>query len=109
MSELIPQDPISNIDTEVNIPVYVNPLTKIEPLVFPIIGNATRLLVRVLPFDTIHTTCNLYFELQDESGKVIYNGNYTLTDSEFATWASDNVYLEDLICNQLGLTKKYYE
>jgi len=107
MDELISQDPISNISAEAesNIPVYVNPLTKIQPLVFPIIGTATRLLVRVLPFDTIHTTCNLYFELQDEDRKVIYSGNYTLTDSEFATWASDNVYLEDLVCAQLVITK----
>ena len=105
MSDLIPNEQTPDIDIYSTQQSVYNPLTKIQPLVFSIIGTATRILVRVLNFHTYDKTCTLYFELQDETGKTIYNGNYTLSSSEFSTWASDNSYLEDLVCNYLGVVK----
>jgi hypothetical protein len=77
----------------------------IQPVEIQFLGTATQLIVRVLSFDTSATTCSLYYELQDENGVQLIAKNYTLTTGEFTTWTSDNIYLEDLICNMLGLTK----
>lgn len=71
--------------------------------------QATDLMIRVMPFETTATTCQLYYEIKSESGEKLADGNITLTQEEFEAWGRDNVYIEDLALTKLGLCRKEIE
>lgn len=91
-------------------------MTQIQPIVFPILGTANELLVRVLSFETDAPTATTYYELVEvtettdpdgnviTSNKQIANGNYTLTEAEFAAWGEDNLYVVECVADHLGIT-----
>jgi hypothetical protein len=79
--------------------------------------EATDLMVRVMPFETSATTCQLYYELKacytsvngepvPENCTVLANGNLSLTEVEFEAWGQSNTYIEDLALSKLFLTRK---
>ena len=76
----------------------------IQPVNFPIVGTAVTLNVTVLSFATNATTCTTYYQLLTEEGKTCLEGNYTLTEEEFAQWGQDNSYVDDIVANYLGVT-----
>jgi len=65
----------------------------------------TDLMVRVLPFETNAVSCGTYYEIKDENSELLASGNIYLTEAEFAAWAADNTYVEDIVLNKLGLTR----
>lgn len=78
-------------------------MANIQPITFPIIGEATTLNVLVLNFATDATTCTTYYQLMTEEGKKCAEGNYTLTEQEFADWGEDNAYIDNIVANQIGV------
>jgi len=73
-------------------------MAKIQPIVFPLNqGTATELNVLILSFKTSATTCTTYYELKTDEGAVLTNGNYTLTESEFAAWGTNNEYVAECV------------
>ena len=80
-------------------------MAKIEPVVFPLnAGTATEMSVLILNFPTDATTCTTYYELKTDEGAVLTNGNYTLTEAEFAAWGEDNSWVEQCVGNAIGVT-----
>lgn len=80
-------------------------MTQIEPVVFPLNqGTATQMTVLILNFPTDAVTCTTYYELLTEDGIVLSNGNYTLTDVEFALWGFDNTLVDGYVANAIGVT-----
>ena len=80
-------------------------MAKIQPIVFPLnAGIATEMSVLILSFETSATTCTTYYELKSEEGTVLTNGNYTLTEQEFAAWGEDNTWVEQCVANAIGVT-----
>ena len=85
-------------------------MAKIQPVVFPLnAGTATEMTVLILNFETSATTCTTYYELKSEgteevTSKVLSNGNYTLTEEEFAAWGFDNEYVAECVANAIGVT-----
>ena len=80
-------------------------MAKIQPIVFPLnAGTATELTVLILNFETTATTCTTYYELKSDEGAVLTNGNYTLTEQEFAAWGTDNEYVAECVANAIGVT-----
>jgi len=85
-------------------------MAKIQPIVFPLnAGTATEMSVLILNFETNATTCTTYYELKSEAteevpAKVLSNGNYTLTEAEFAAWGEDNTWVEQCVANAIGVT-----
>lgn len=85
-------------------------MAKIQPIVFPLNqGTAKELSVLVLNFSTEAVTCTTYYELKTEStettpSKVLQNGNYTLTELEFAEWGFDNEWVTQCVANAVGVT-----
>jgi hypothetical protein len=92
-------------------------MAKIQPIEFPILGTANDMIVRILPFEMDDTTATTYYELREvtdvtnEEGevtgkttKMITNGNYQLTEEEFAAWGQDNSYVVECVANHLGIT-----
>lgn len=76
----------------------------IEPVVFPLNeGTATRLTVLVLNFETNATTCTTYYQLLTEEGVQLRQGNYTLTEEQFATWGTDNSVVDNYVAEYLGV------
>lgn len=78
-------------------------MTKIEPVIFPIIGTATKLSVLILNFLTSAATATTYYQLLTDDGVQCLQGNYQLTDEEFAAWGQDNSYIDDIVANYLGV------
>ena len=78
-------------------------MTKIEPVIFPIIGTATKLSVLILNFLTSASTATTYYQLLTDDGVQCLQGNYQLTDQEFAAWGQDNSYIDDIVANHLGV------
>jgi len=80
-------------------------MAKIQPIVFPLNqGTATELSVLILNFQTDATTCTTYYELKTDEGTVLTNGNYTLTEQEFAAWGTNNEYVAECVANAIGVT-----
>ena len=76
----------------------------IEPVVFPLNqGTATRMTVLVLNFETTATTCQTYYELLTEDGKKLQDGNYTLTEEQFAAWGQDNNVVNEYVAEAIGV------
>ena len=80
-------------------------MAKIQPVIFPLnAGTATELSVLILNFQTDATTCTTYYELKTDEGTVLTNGNYTLTEEEFAGWGYDNEHVAQCVANAIGVT-----
>ena len=76
----------------------------IEPVVFPLNeGTATRMTVLVLNFPTDATTATTYYQLLTEEGAQLRQGNYTLTEEEFATWGTDNNVVNQYVADAIGV------
>ena len=79
-------------------------MAKIQPIVFPLnAGTATEMSVLILNFETSATTCTTYYELKTDEGAVLTNGNYTLTEEEFAAWGTDNEWVAECVANAIGV------
>lgn len=79
-------------------------MAKIQPISFPFIGTATDLRVIVLNFDTDAKQCTTYYEILTEDRRQCTQGNYDLSEAEFAAWGEDNTYIDNLIATHLGIT-----
>jgi hypothetical protein len=85
-------------------------MAKIQPITFPLnAGTATEMSVLILNFETSATTCTTYYELKSEAteevpAKVLSNGNYTLTDMQFALWGFDNTLVDGYVAEAIGVT-----
>ena len=80
-------------------------MAKIQPIKFPLNqGTATEMSVLILNFETNAVTCTTYYELKTDEGTVLTNGNYTLTEQEFAAWGFDNEYVAECVANAIGVT-----
>lgn len=76
----------------------------IEPVVFPLNeGTATRMTVLVLNFATDAVTATTYWQLLTEEGKQLSQGNYTLTEEEFANWGENNNFVNECVANAIGV------
>ena len=76
----------------------------IQPVVFPLNeGTATRLTVLVLNFPTDATTATTYYQLLTEEGVQLRQGNYTLTEEEFANWGTDNNVVNQYVADAIGV------
>jgi len=79
-------------------------MAKIQPVIFPLNqGTATEMTVLILNFETSATTCTTYYELKTDEGTVLTNGNYTLTEEEFAAWGLDNEYVTECVASAIGV------
>jgi hypothetical protein len=84
-------------------------MAKIQPIKFPLnAGTATQMTVLILNFETTATTCTTYYELKTDEGAVLSNGNYTLTEEEFAAWGEDNTWVEQCVANAIGVVITTY-
>jgi hypothetical protein len=77
----------------------------IEPIVYPLNqGTASRMTVLVLNFATDATTAMTYYQLLTEEGVQLSQGNYTLTEEQFAAWGQDNSYVNQCVAQEIGVT-----
>lgn len=77
----------------------------IEPIVYPLnAGTATRLEVYIQQHTTTATTCQTYWELKTEEGAVLDQGNYMLTEEQFASWGQDNSVVNEYVAEAIGVT-----
>jgi hypothetical protein len=80
-------------------------MAKIQPITFPLnAGTATEMSVLILNFETSATTCTTYYELKTEEGKMLSNGNYNLTEEQFAAWGEDNAWVNQCVADAIGVT-----
>jgi len=76
-------------------------MVNIQPVVFPIVGTATKLSVIVLGFPTSAKDCGTYYALLTDDNVKLIEGNYQLTEAEFAAWGVDNNYINEVVANYL--------
>lgn len=79
-------------------------MAQIQPLTFPITGDAVELEVSVLGFKTDDPTCTVYYRLLGADKTVCNQGHYTMTPEEFEQWGADNSYVDDITAAHLGVT-----
>jgi hypothetical protein len=78
-------------------------MVNIQPVVFPIVGTATKLSVTVLGFATNAKTCGTYYALLTEDNVKVIENNYYLTEAEFTAWGVDNSYIDDIVASHLNV------
>lgn len=79
----------------------------IEPIIFPLnSGTAVVMKVLILNFATNAKTANTYYQLLTEDNILLREGNYTLTEEEFALWGQDNNDVNIYLANFLGVKIK---
>ena len=79
-------------------------MTQIQPITFPIKGTATQMAVLVLNFETNATTAVTYWQLFTEDGAQVADGNYTMTEEQFAEWGTDNNVVNEYVADAIGVT-----
>ena len=79
-------------------------MTQIQPITFPIKGTATQMSVLVLNFDTNATTAVTYWQLFTEDNIQVLDGNYTMTEEQFAAWGTDNNVVNEYVAEAIGVT-----
>jgi hypothetical protein len=79
-------------------------MVNIQPVVFPIVGTATKLTVTVLGFATNAKSCGTYYALMTDKNVKVIEGNYQLTEDEFSAWGVDNNYINTIVANFLNVT-----
>ena len=79
-------------------------MTQIQPITFPIKGTATQMSVLVLNFDTNATTATTYWQLFTEDNTQVLDGNYTMTEEQFAAWGQDNNVVNEYVADAIGVT-----
>lgn len=79
-------------------------MTQIQPITFPIKGIATQMSVLVLNFETNATTATTYWQLFTEDGIQVLDGNYTMTEEQFAEWGQDNNVVNEYVADAIGVT-----
>ena len=79
-------------------------MIQIEPLNIPTKGIASQMSVLVLNFATNATTAQTYWQLYDEQGTPLLDGNYTMTEEQFATWGTDNNVVNEYVADAIGVT-----
>ena len=68
--------------------------------------EGVQIMIRPIINSTTDKSCNTYYEVQSEKGEVLASGNVQISETDYATWAEDNAFLEDVVLKQLGLTRK---
>jgi hypothetical protein len=77
----------------------------IEPVPFQVPqGLATRMTVKVLEFDTDAITAGTYWRLLTEEGDQLQQGNYYMTEEQFAAWGQDNSVVNEYVAEAIGVT-----
>lgn len=66
------------------------------------ITSATQLLF-YLGYDDLKTTARFYYELQNENGVMLGNGNIEITGEQYQSWDGTNESAWDFAANKLGL------
>lgn len=79
-------------------------MTQIQPITFPIKGTATQMSVLVLNFETNATTAVTYWQLFTEDNIQVLDGNYTMTEEQFAEWGYDNNVVNEYVADAIGVT-----
>lgn len=79
-------------------------MAQIQPVTFPIVGEAVTLEVTVAAFKTNATVAGTYYELKKADGTNVIVGNYQMTEEQFAAWGQDNSVVEEYVADALGLT-----
>jgi len=79
-------------------------MAQIQPVTFPIVGEAVTLEVTVGGFKTNATTAGTYYELKKADGINVIVGNYQMTEEQFAAWGQDNSVVDDYVAEFLGVT-----
>jgi hypothetical protein len=77
----------------------------IKPVEFKVPqGVATRMTVKVLEFETDQTSTNTYWRLLTEEGQQLQQGNYYMTEEQFAEWGKDNTVVNQYVAEAIGVT-----
>lgn len=77
----------------------------IKPVEFEVPkGIATRMTVKVLEFETSATSTNTYWRLLTEEGEQLQQGNYYMTEEQFAEWGKDNSVVNQYVAEAIGVT-----
>jgi hypothetical protein len=79
-------------------------MIQIESLNIPTKGTASQMSVLVLNFATNATTAETYWQLYDDEGTPLLDGNYIMTDEQFATWGTDNNVVNEYVADAIGVT-----
>lgn len=79
-------------------------MAQIQPVEFPIIGEAVSLEVTVGAFKTDDILATTYYKLNKADGTRCIEGNYDLTAEQFAAWGQDNSVVEQYVAEYLGVT-----
>jgi predicted secreted protein len=67
-------------------------------------GEATRMTVKVLEFDTDATTTGTYWRLLTEEGEQLQQGNYYMTEEQFQAWGYNNSIVNQYVADAIGVT-----
>ena len=67
---------------------------------------ANHITVKLEAFYTNAKTASAFYSIQNKEFEELLSGNYELTEQEYDGWEGDNVYVEDLVLNYLGLKRR---
>jgi hypothetical protein len=81
-------------------------MIKIKPITLGLPPKqANQLFVRPIINSTSDVSCNTYYEVSTEEGETLANGNCPISEEQYALWADDNTYIEDIVIAFLGLQR----
>lgn len=67
--------------------------------------EATQIMIRPLIGSTTDTYCSTYYEVLSENNVILASGNIPISEEDYALWADDNSFIEDIVLKQLTLER----
>ena len=68
-------------------------------------NTVSRVEFRVIQLE-LNKLCRVSCQLHDKYNRLIKTEIYDIEGAEYQGWGADDLYLENLLLNKLGLTKK---
>jgi len=67
--------------------------------------EATHILIRPIINSTQDTSCNTYYQVFSKEGQELASGNLPIDEKQYAEWADDNSFIENIVLSTLKLNR----
>jgi hypothetical protein len=81
-------------------------MIKIKPIQLGLPAEeGVKIWIRPIINSTTDTSCNSYYEVLSVENRNLACGSIFINEENYALWADDNTFIEEIVLNELGLVR----
>lgn len=79
----------------------------IEPVLLGLPAKSgVKIMIRPIINSTTDTSCKTYYQIFPEEGGALLEGEFPISEEDYALWSDDNAFIENIVLKRLGLRRK---